>query len=136
MSNPYPGDPGNPYSSNPGDPYQQSAYSSQPVYGQPAYGGQPIYGVPVQPVIVSAPQTSGKAIAALILGLCTLLFGIFAGIPAVILGHMALNEINNSGGLKGGKGMAITGLVFGYIFIGLGVCACFFLLINSGSPQP
>jgi hypothetical protein len=49
-----------------------------------------------------------------LVGLCT---GI-AGIAAVICGHIGLNEINRAGGRLGGKGLAIAGLVLGYIEIG------------------
>ena len=45
----------------------------------------------------------------------------FTGIPAVICGHMALNQITQSGGVQQGRGLAIAGLVLGYIGIALGV---------------
>jgi hypothetical protein len=32
----------------------------------------------------------------------------------VIFGHIALNQIKNSGGREGGTGVAISGLVLGY----------------------
>ena len=63
--------------------------------------------------------TSGKATTALILGLLSFLCvgSCLTGIPAVILGILALNDIGKSRGRLGGKGMAITGLVFGAIGI-------------------
>ena len=96
MSNPYSGAPNNP--------------PQQPINSQPGYGS------PAQPAVVTTPRTSGKAIAALILGLCCFLFGIFAAVPAAIVGRSALRDIKNSGGTLGGKGMAMTGLVLGNIF--------------------
>jgi type IV pilus assembly protein PilA len=67
--------------------------------GDPGTGGQ--------------PATSGKAIASLVLGF----FSAFPPIAilAVIFGHLSLSEIKRSAGRLTGKGMAITGLVFGYL---------------------
>jgi len=39
----------------------------------------------------------------------------FTGIPGVICGHTALSRIRKSGGRLGGEGLAIAGLVTGYI---------------------
>jgi len=64
-----------------------------------------------QPVRV--PPTNGMAIASLI---CGLAFGIGA-IPAVILGHLAHGQIKRNG--ERGEGLAIAGLVLGYLAIGL-----------------
>jgi hypothetical protein len=41
--------------------------------------------------------------------------GLLASIPAIILGHMGLNQIKRNPGLQGG-GMALAGLILGYIF--------------------
>jgi type IV pilus assembly protein PilA len=58
------------------------------------------------------PETSGKAIAALI---CGLFFWIFpAAVGAIILGHLSLSQIRGAAGRLKGRGMAITGLVLGY----------------------
>ena len=57
--------------------------------------------------------TSGKAIASLILGLCSPVACVFTGLPAVILGMMGLNDINKSKSRLKGKGMATTGIVLG-----------------------
>jgi hypothetical protein len=45
-------------------------------------------------------------------------------IPAVYTGHKALREIQESEGVEQGRGMAITGLVSGYIALGLTVLLC------------
>ncbi|MBI4559871.1 MAG: DUF4190 domain-containing protein [Candidatus Hydrogenedentes bacterium] len=59
--------------------------------------------------------TSGLAIASLVLGILTfLLCGPFAGIAAIICGHMALYRIKQSDALLPGKGMAVAGLIMGY----------------------
>jgi len=66
------------------------------------------------------PQNSGLAIASLVLGIIGMLVcgvGVLLGIPAVICGHMALPKIKRSGGAVTGSGMAIAGLVTGYVAI-------------------
>ncbi|MEQ8667657.1 MAG: DUF1559 domain-containing protein [Pirellulales bacterium] len=58
--------------------------------------------------------TSGKATASLILGLLSLFCGsIFTGLPAILLGILALGDIRRSEGQKTGEGRAITGIVTG-----------------------
>ena len=84
---------------------------------------------PVAPVagggVQLAPPTSGLAIASMVCGILSLFFcfcgGMFLGIPAVICGHMALKQTGSeSPGMPprmGGRGMAIAGLIMGYIGI-------------------
>jgi hypothetical protein len=60
-------------------------------------------------------ESSGKATAALVLGLLSFCVGIFAALPAVILGIIALVEIGRSRGRLRGKGTAIAGLVLGCV---------------------
>jgi len=63
-------------------------------------------------------KTPGTAIASLIMGIASLATctGPLLGIPAVICGHIGLSRINNSGSPQG-KGIAIAGLITGYIGI-------------------
>lgn len=64
------------------------------------------------------PKTSKLAIWSLVLGILSLLcFSIFAGIPGVICGHKALSRIKQSAGALTGQGLAIAGLVTGYLGI-------------------
>jgi len=72
------------------------------------------------------PETSGKAIFSLVCGV--LFFVLLFSIPAVIFGHLALYDIRRSRGRLKGRGLAITGIILGYIgvalfigFIGLGI---------------
>ena len=67
---------------------------------------------------VSQPKTSTLAIWSLVLGILSLTcFSIFAAIPGVICGHKALSKIKHSGGALAGQGLAIGGLVTGYMGI-------------------
>ena len=77
------------------------------------------------PPPVPAFKTSGLAIWSLVLGILSLMcFSIFTAIPGVICGHKALNQIKNSSGTVSGNGLAIGGLITGYLAI---VWAVFFI---------
>jgi hypothetical protein len=71
-------------------------------------------GFPGPPPLGSAP-TSGAAIASLILGIAGISVVGLTSIPAVICGHLALGRISKSEGRIGGEGLAIAGLITGYI---------------------
>ncbi|WP_144672201.1 DUF4190 domain-containing protein [Arthrobacter sp. U41] len=110
-------------------PYAQQSYGGQPQYGQPQYGqpgtpfnayGQPAYyGLP--------PEPKGLSIASLCCGIATFVglgFFLLPQLAAVILGHMALKRE------PAGKGMAIAGLVMGYV--GIALTVLIFVLIAVG----
>jgi type II secretory pathway pseudopilin PulG len=61
-------------------------------------------------------KTSGMAVASMICGILGLLLWLPC-IPAVILGHLGLSAIKKSAGALKGGGMAVTGLVTGYLMI-------------------
>lgn len=64
------------------------------------------------------PRTDGKAVGSLVCGILSLAcFSILTGIPAVILGHVSRSAIRNSMGRLKGEGMALAGLIMGYISI-------------------
>jgi hypothetical protein len=68
------------------------------------------------PVFVSRPRrTNGLAVASLVTGLLWMWW--FGSVVAVVFGHLALRQINASGGRQTGRGLAITGLVLGYVGI-------------------
>jgi prepilin-type processing-associated H-X9-DG protein len=60
-------------------------------------------------------RTSGKAIASLVLGLCSFVACCLTGIPAIILGVLGLMDTGNPKKRVTGKAMAITGIVLGSI---------------------
>lgn len=84
-------------------------------------------------------RTSGLATASLIFGLLGWTFlPTLGAVIAVILGHMAKSEINNSRGYLTGGGLATAGLVLGYINIALsliGICLAI-LVITSAITLP
>jgi hypothetical protein len=67
---------------------------------------------PPPPVFRPAPN-NGAAVAAMVLGLlCVPTMGL-TGLPAVLAGHAARGQINRT--KEAGDGMALTGLVLGYL---------------------
>lgn len=109
--------------------YGSGGYGSAPPPPPPGggYGG---YGSPPPPPGYGpghgghgAPHGSNKkAIWALVLGILGLLCcGFFTGIPAIILGKQAQHEIDKSGGMQQGHGMATAGFVLGIIACAFGV---------------
>jgi competence protein ComGC len=74
----------------------------------------------------SETKTSTLAVWSLVLGILGLVLTvvcltIFLAIPAVICGHKALSRIKGSAGALAGHGMAIAGLVTGYVGIGVSI---------------
>jgi Domain of unknown function (DUF4190) len=70
----------------------------------------------------TVPSTPPVAIWSLILAVLSFTCGwLFTAIPAVICGHIARAKIRKSSGTFGGKGIATTGLILGYIALMLGV---------------
>ena len=87
------------------------APAPQQAYSQPGETRQSMAGDPT-----SQPQTSGKATASLIAGISAyLVFPFFGAIIAIVLGHLGLSEIRKSAGRLKGDGLAVAGLVLGYI---------------------
>lgn len=126
-----------PQHSTPEQPTYQSPYPSQSMYpppppppSQPMYPPQQL-GYAPYPQYGMAPTygTSRLSVASLILGIVGLCTGI-AGIAAVICGHMALNQIKRSGEMIQGRGLAIAGLVLGYLEIA-GMVAWVLLVVLS-----
>jgi type IV pilus assembly protein PilA len=84
---------------------------------------------PYVPPPVAAQETSGKAVASLVCGI----IGIFPfSLVAVILGHISLSQIGKSAGRLKGRGLAIAGLVLGY----LGLAVIPFIIILAAIAIP
>jgi hypothetical protein len=99
----------------PSFPPPPGVYGPPPGYtAPPGYGPPPVYGVPPG---YGAPKTNGLATASLVCGLVSLPGYIFCiGLPlalvAVVLGIVAITQVNKTPGEKG-KEMAIAGIVIG-----------------------
>jgi len=67
-----------------------------------------------------ARSTNSLAVTSLVLGILSYLLLPFVGaIGAVITGHMARSQIRMSGGTQEGDGMALAGLILGYVHFAL-----------------
>jgi len=79
---------------------------------------------PMEPVAPSVPsiKTSSLAIWSLVLGILAVVLvcvGPLFAIPAVICGHLAYSRVKRSGGTLKGDGLALGGLITGYIALAL-----------------
>lgn len=67
------------------------------------------------------PKTNGLAIASLVLGLLGFLIGFITlmipSILAIIFGHIARSQIKHANGQQTGGGLALAGLITGYIIM-------------------
>jgi hypothetical protein len=69
------------------------------------------YGQPVQ-----RQTTNGFAIAAMVLGIVWVYW--IGSILALVFGYTAKRQIDESNGAQGGRGMAVAGIVLGWIGVG------------------
>jgi hypothetical protein len=103
----------------------QSGYG-QPGYGQAGYGtaypGYTGYTTPAMPI---GQKTNGLAIGSMVVSIAGLVLvvcygaGGVLGLVGAILGHVAQRQIRERG--EGGKGMALAGIICGWIALGLGI---------------
>ncbi|MEM9235311.1 MAG: DUF4190 domain-containing protein [Verrucomicrobiota bacterium] len=74
-------------------------------------------------------KTSGLSVASMVLGILGLCTGVTA-LPAIICGHLGLRGIKRSQGQITGGGMAIAGLILGYLML---LVLGFFALVVVGA---
>ncbi len=122
----------------PQTPYPQTGYQ-QGGYGPTGYGqggyGQTGFGAPgySQPYpsggfspYPAAPKNNGLAIASLVCSILGLCCGV-GGVLGVIFGFVARGQIKRSGGAQKGSGLALAGIIVGFVVhcaIGLLVLLC------------
>jgi len=82
---------------------------------------------------VYAPgRTSGLAVASLVLGVVWVFW--IGSILAVVFGHVALSQIKRSRGAVRGRGLAVAGLVLGYL--GVAMLVLFIVAAIAADPDP
>jgi hypothetical protein len=114
-----PADPGlpTPEGIRPGAPEPQAAWMpAQPAAWTPPPGYPPYPGY----VYAPARPTNGMAIASMVVSIASLL--VCAGLPGIVgalLGHSARRQIRERG--EEGDGMALAGVIVGWIGFGLGI---------------
>lgn len=79
-----------------------------------------------------AAPTNGLAIASLVSSIA----GFFCGvgyIVGIVFGFIAMKQIDESGGTQGGRGLALAGVIIGFVSIGIGVLVLIIVLIASAA---
>ena len=77
----------------------------------------------------AVPRMASMAIVSVVLAVLSFVcIPIVAVIPAIVCGHVAWSKISKSGGALHGKGIAIVGLIVGYLAIPWGVLQVWFLV--------
>jgi hypothetical protein len=106
---------------NPNQPYSDPGYQGYPGYqasGAPASPGYGYgYGGYAQPMPVR--QTNGLAIASMVVSLASIVICGYPAIVGAIMGHVARRQIRERG--EDGDGMALTGVIVGWIVFALSV---------------
>jgi hypothetical protein len=74
--------------------------------------------------------TNGLAIASMVLGIVWVYW--IGSILALIFGYIAKGQINESAGRQGGRGMAIAGIVLGWVGVGFLCLAIIGVLVSAG----
>ncbi len=99
---------------------------TSPSYAVPpgGYAAYPAYGY--GPAMPAPPKTNTLALTSMILSLCGLACGLTAPVGA-IMGHVARRQIRERG--EGGDGMALAGIIVGWILTGLILAYIAFIVI-------
>ena len=98
--------------------------SWQPLSSLAAAGGSGVPPLPSSPLPMQPyprpPETCPLAVASLVCGIASfMVVPVVAALPAVVCGHMSLARIRASANALGGRGMAVWGLVLGYLNLAL-----------------
>ena len=88
-------------------------------YPPPPPGPPPLPPGPPAGPWATPPPNSGKAVAALVLGILGIVSCQVLGIVAIVLGRQANDEIAVSGGRLGGEGFAKAGVIMGWVAVAL-----------------
>jgi Domain of unknown function (DUF4190) len=100
-------------STPPDEPSQSPAPPPQPQPPPtPPAGGGGYYTQPTS-------STNGLAIASLVSSIAGFVICGLGFIVGVVLGYTARNQIDQSGGAQEGRGMAVAGIIIGWVGIGL-----------------
>ncbi len=85
---------------------------------------------------------SGRAITAVILGVLSFLGLLITGIPAMLLGYLAMRDVSRNPGKRSGWGLGLTGLILGAVCtflytpcIGVGLIWPLYSLVSEFSDQ-
>jgi hypothetical protein len=97
------------------------------------------------PRVKASGSTDGRAIASLIAAIAGIVLGLPTGIPGMVLGTIAyflgksaMSRIDGSQGALGGRGIAVTGWVFGVVAMAIGsvVTLVWLVVVLVATAQP
>jgi hypothetical protein len=98
--------------------YPPAGYPPPAAYPPPAYGAPGPYGYPAAPAwgppYPAARPTNGMAVASLVLGALWLFW--IGSVLALVFGYLARGQMRRTG--EGGDGLALAGLILGWIGVG------------------
>jgi hypothetical protein len=131
---PPPGAPG-PWGSPP-PPHAPGQWGGHPAYGSHPYGSHPYGPSPYGPPYGwGAPaRTNGLAIASMVCGILWLYW--LGSILALVFGYVAKGQIDRSHGSQTGRGMAIAGIVLGWVGVGFLVLFVMLVILGSATSDP
>ncbi len=86
---------------------------------------------PVPQAVYVQTKTNGFAIAALVLGIVWVYW--IGSILALVFGYVAKSQIERAGGRETGMGMAIAGIVLGWIGVATLLLGVLLLTLGSGA---
>ena len=102
-------------------PSSQTLLSNQPIASQVVPRGT----LPNTSYVVPAPKNNSNAIVSLVFGILGwVVLPLIGPIVAIVAGHIALRQIKIQEGQQDGRGMAIAGLILGYLQIVLLIVIC------------
>jgi hypothetical protein len=88
--------------------------------------------VDVGPAMVApAAKANSLAVASLVFGFAQFMVGPVATVPAIVFGHMARNQIKQTG--EQGAGLALAGLVLGWGAVALGIILFAVMTVAAGT---
>jgi peptidyl-prolyl cis-trans isomerase B (cyclophilin B) len=94
---------------------QPNPYAQPSAYAQPApYAGAPAY------AYAPGPRTNTMAIIGFVLAFVV-------SVAGIVVSHIALSQIKRTG--EGGRGLALAGLILGYVFTGFWVLYVVIIII-------
>ena len=87
------------------------------------------------PVIYVLTSTEISASATMIRGVALGVVPLFGAVLAIVFGHIGVAEIRRRGGRRGGRGLALAGLIMGYgilfVFAVIGIVVGFLLFLGA-----
>lgn len=115
----------------PSPPYTPPSYTPPQSYAPPSYT-PPSYTPPSysMPTTVEVPNST-NAVVSLVFGILGwTVLPLIGPIVAVITGHMARNEIRRNPGRLRGDGLALAGLILGWIQVAIMIMLCGLLFLG------